>query len=86
MTTFQPRDSRESPRFSGIHTFMGLPHITDPHQLDVALVGIPFDGGTSYRNGTRFGPAEIRVQSKIIDMGCVWGESIVFEGEIRYLY
>ncbi len=45
---------------------MRLPHITRPEDLDVALVGVPFDGGTSYRTGSRFGPRNIRVQSAMI--------------------
>ena len=44
-----PLDGLVYPRFSGIPTFMRLPHITRPEELDVALVGVPFDGGTSYR-------------------------------------
>jgi len=61
-----PLDAFVYPRFSGIPTFMRLPHITDTNQLDVALVGIPFDGGTTYRPGARFGPRSIRVQSALI--------------------
>ena len=45
---------------------MRLPYVEDPHGLDVALVGIPFDGGTSYRPGARLGPREIRAQSSLI--------------------
>lgn len=45
---------------------MRLPHVTDPAGLDVAIVGVPFDGGTSYRSGTRHGPREIRSQSSLI--------------------
>ena len=45
---------------------MRLPHIPDPKRLDVALVGVPFDGGTSYRPGARFGPRHVREQSSII--------------------
>src|SRR5262245_742561 len=63
---FQPRDGFKSPRFSQIPTFMRLPHHRNPADLDVALVGIPFDGGTSYRSGARFGPREIRSQSSMI--------------------
>ncbi|MFQ6126237.1 MAG: agmatinase [Candidatus Heimdallarchaeota archaeon] len=66
MTGFRPKDGLVSPRFAGVPTFMRLPQVTDPHQLDIALVGVPFDGGTSYRSGTRFGPREIRVQSALI--------------------
>src|SRR5215471_7633871 len=45
---------------------MRLPHIIDASRLDVALVGVPFDCGTSYRPGPRFGPRNIRVQSAMI--------------------
>jgi len=45
---------------------MRLPHIEDPRGLDVAIVGVPYDGGTSYRPGARLGPREIRSQSSLI--------------------
>jgi agmatinase len=45
---------------------MRLPHATDLTGVDVALVGVPFDSGTSYRPGTRLGPREIRTQSSLI--------------------
>ena len=61
-----PVDALVYPRFSGVPTFMRLPHIPRPEQLDLALVGIPFDGGTTYRPGQRFGPRHIRVQSAMI--------------------
>jgi agmatinase len=50
-------------RSGGIATFMRLPHIPQAEELDVALLGIPFDGGTTYRPGTRFGPRHVRAQS-----------------------
>lgn len=53
-------------RSGGIATFMRLPHIADPAELEIALLGIPFDGGTTYRPGTRFGPRHIREQSVLI--------------------
>ena len=62
----QPVDALESARFTGIPTFMRLPHITQPEELDIALIGVPFDGGTTYRPGARFGPRHVRVQSAII--------------------
>jgi agmatinase len=62
----QPRASFVSPRFAQPATFMRLPHVDDPAGLDVALVGVPYDGGTSYRPGARFGPREIRNQSSLI--------------------
>lgn len=63
---FQPTDALVSPRFADIPTFMRLPHVPDPGELDIALVGVPFDGGTTYRAGARFGPRHIRVQSALI--------------------
>lgn len=45
---------------------MRLPHVEDPRGLDVAIVGVPYDGGTSYRPGARMGPREIRAQSSLI--------------------
>jgi agmatinase len=62
----QPVDALEYARFTGIPTFMRLPHITQPEELDIAIIGIPFDGGTTYRPGPRFGPRNVRVQSAII--------------------
>jgi agmatinase len=63
---FQPINAFESPRFSQPPTFMRLPYCRDLAAMDTAIVGIPFDGGTSYRAGTRFGPREIRSQSSMI--------------------
>jgi agmatinase len=45
---------------------MRLPHVEDPQGLNVAIVGVPYDGGTSYRPGARLGPREIRAQSSLI--------------------
>src|SRR5436309_14376860 len=64
--THQPRASLTSPRFAQPATFMRLPHVSNANGLDVALVGVPFDGGTSYRSGSRYGPREIRNQSSLI--------------------
>jgi len=61
-----PVNAMDYPRFAGVPTFMRLPHITDPKRLDVALVGVPFDGGVSYRPGPRFGPRHVRDQSALI--------------------
>jgi agmatinase len=55
-----------SPRFAQPATFMRLPHQTDLASVDVAILGAPFDSGTSYRPGARLGPREIRAQSSLI--------------------
>ena len=65
-TRFQPLDALVHPRFAAIPTFMRLPYVPDPQELDIALVGVPFDGGTTYRAGARLGPRHIRVQSALI--------------------
>jgi len=59
-------DPRESPRFAGIKTFMRLPHVTATEGVDVAVVGVPFDTGASYRVGARFGPEAIRSVSALL--------------------
>ena len=59
-------DSRKSPRFAQPATFMRLPYQTDLTGADVAILGVPFDSGTSYRSGARLGPREIRAQSSLI--------------------
>ena len=58
-----PLDSLTYPRHSGISTFMRLPYITDPKELDIAILGIPYDGTSSYRPGCRMAPREIRDMS-----------------------
>ena len=53
----------ELPHFAGINTFLKAPYIEDSRKVgdyDVAVVGVPFDGGCTYRAGTRFGPQGIR--------------------------
>jgi len=60
------RDSSNSPRYAQPATFMRLPHQTDLAGVDVAILGVPFDSGTSYRSGARLGPREIRAQSSLI--------------------
>jgi guanidinopropionase len=62
---FQPLDSGRVPRFAGPSTFMRLP-TARPDEVDVALVGVPFDGGTTNRTGARHGPREIRNQSSLV--------------------
>jgi arginase family enzyme len=62
----QPVDALVYPRFSDVPTFMRLPHIPRADEMDIAVTSIPFDGGTTYRPGPRFGPRNMRVQSAMI--------------------
>ena len=66
MVKYRPVDPRESPRFAGIKTFMRLPHVTKTEGVDIAIVGVPFDTGASYRVGARFGPEAIRSVSALL--------------------
>lgn len=60
------RNSSNSPRFAQPATFMRLAHQPDLAGVDVAILGAPFDSGTSYRSGARLAPREIRSQSSLI--------------------
>lgn len=62
----QPIGGNELARFSGPNTFMRLPSANDLKGLDVAMLGIPLDIGTSWRSGTRFGPKQIRAESAML--------------------
>jgi guanidinopropionase len=62
---FQPLDSGIVPRFAGPCSFMRLP-FAEPQEIDIALIGVPFDGGTTNRTGARHGPREIRNQSSLV--------------------
>lgn len=67
MTDFnQPISGNDLARFSGPNTFMRLPQATSLDGLDVAVLGVPMDIGTSWRSGTRFGPKQIRAESAML--------------------
>jgi agmatinase len=61
-----PLDSSRIPRFAGFATFARLPRIDQVPHADVAVVGVPFDSGVSYRPGARFGPAAVREASRLL--------------------
>lgn len=61
-----PADSSQVPRFAGFATFARLPRLDDVGRADVAVVGVPFDSGVSYRPGARFGPAAVREGSRLL--------------------
>ncbi|MEO0402351.1 MAG: agmatinase [Pseudomonadota bacterium] len=62
----QPISGNDLARFSGPSTFMRLPFSNELQKLDVAVLGIPMDIGTSWRSGTRFGPRQVRSESSMI--------------------
>lgn len=62
----QPLGGNEMPRFAGPGTMFRLPAQADAKGLDIAIIGVPLDIGTSNRSGTRFGPREIRGESVLV--------------------
>jgi agmatinase len=59
-------DATVVPRFAGFATFARLPTAEQVPDWDIAVVGIPFDGGTTYRPGARFGPSAVRQGSRLL--------------------
>ena len=59
-------DPISAPRYTGVATFMRAPLVCDPSKLDIALIGVPFDGGVENRPGQRHGPREIRNMSSLM--------------------
>ena len=72
---YKPLSGREFPRFSQIKTFFRLPWADITDSFDVALLGIPFDGGVSYRPGQRFAPTRVREMSSL-GRGYHWSRDI----------
>lgn len=64
--TIGPIDATNVPRYAGIATFARLPRLDQVKSADVAIVGIPFDSGVSYRPGARFGPSHVRESSRLL--------------------
>ena len=60
----QPVSGTVVPRYAGPSTFARLPELRDVEDCDVAIIGVPFDAGTSYRPGARFGPQSVRQASR----------------------
>jgi agmatinase len=63
---YVPEDSLQSPRFTGPATFARLPFVRTLEDVDLAVVGVPFDTGVTYRVGGRFGPNAVRAASVML--------------------
>jgi agmatinase len=63
MKGYGPDGGAQSPRVAGVSTFLRLPHVTQFRDVDVAIVGLPFDTGLAVRSGARFGPRAVREAS-----------------------
>jgi agmatinase len=86
---YGPVVAPDLPRYGGIRTFARCPHVTDPAGVDVAVVGVPFDTGTSFRPGPRFGPEAIRAASLLLrpyhtvhEIDVFAGRSVVDHGDL----
>ena len=66
MPRYVPEDSLQSPRFTGPSTFARLPYVRTLDEVDIAVVGVPFDTGVTYRVGGRFGPNAVRAASVML--------------------
>ena len=100
MSHFTPANSMESPRFTGVRTFARLPNVTELTDVDLAVVGLPFDTGVTYRVGARFGPEAVRSASVMLRaynpelkvkpfevLSCVdYGDATVYPGFIHESY
>ena len=62
----QHPDGISAPRFTGIPSFMRTPFVEKIQNLDIAMAGVPYDGGVTNRPGARHGPREIRNQSSFM--------------------
>jgi len=67
---FRPVSGMELPRFAGLATFMRLPHLGPDHprlaEVQIGIVGLPFDGAVSNRPGARHGPRALRDASTML--------------------
>ena len=84
-----PVDGQLVPRYAGLTTFARLPRDEDVPGRDVAIVGVPFDTGVTYRPGARFGPSHIRQSSRLLrpynpelDVSPFAGQQVVDAGDL----
>jgi agmatinase len=59
-------DATKIPRYGGLSTFALLPRMDEVQTANIAVVGVPFDAGVSYRPGARFGPSHVREASRLL--------------------
>ena len=66
MSIIAQPDPNRIPRYTGISTFARLPTGDKVEKIDIGVIGIPFDGGCTFRSGARFGPEAIRKASRLL--------------------
>jgi len=84
-----PIDASQIPRYAGPPTFALLPRRDEVSHCDVVIAGVPFDSGTSYRPGARFGPNAVRQGSRLLrpwhpalEVSPVAGQQVADAGDI----
>ena len=66
MVDYKPIPGMSIPRFAEVATFFRLPIEKDPSKVDIGIIGVPWDGGTTNRPGARHGPREVRNSSSLV--------------------
>ena len=66
MIKYKPIEGMSIPRFADIASFFRLPIEKDPSKIDIGIIGVPWDGGTTNRPGARHGPREVRSASSLV--------------------
>ncbi len=79
---YKQLSGRDFPRFSGIKTFFRMPFVPVDSDYEVGIVGIPYDGGVSYRPGARFGPSKVRDLSSL-GRGYHWSRDVNIIDKIK---
>jgi len=86
---YGPADAFLAPRYTGVRTFARCPHVKDLTDVDVAIVGVLFDTGTSFRVGARFGPEAVRTGSTLLrpynpnlQVDCFATQSVIDWGDV----
>jgi guanidinopropionase len=59
-------DKKNHPRFTGIPSFFRAPVSETADGIDIAVIGVPYDGGVTNRTGARMGPRDVRIQSTMM--------------------
>lgn len=84
-----PVDAQRVPRYAGLATFARLPELDRIGRCDVAIMGVPFDSGATYRPGARFAPAAVRQASRLLrpyhhglDVEPFWVQQVADAGDI----
>lgn len=77
-----PLDSPIVSRFGTLPTFARLPQLREVPRCDVAVVGIPFDSGVTFRSGARFVPAALRQASRCVDVNLFGVQQLADAGDV----